>query len=191
MSDISPRRARLIFIALWAMPLSLMGFAWLVYLTGIGLPAESGNHGVLIQPPAQVGEWLPKAAGEERWTLLIAGRGSCDSACRQRLWFSRQIHIGLGRAAWRLRRVYWGLDGPPPAALADFLRRQHPGLQPLHEVPAAAAVVDSALGGGDWPQRFYVVDPRGFLMMAYDIEVHEAKDVLEDLRFLLKTDSGL
>lgn len=168
-------------LALFALPIGLMLIAWVLYYYGYvhqgGVyTGATHNRGNLVRPPVAMGAWLPVL--DKRWTVLVPGNERCDEACVGRLYRTRQAHIALGRKAYRVRRIYWGTR-ELSSELSAFLAQEHRGMEThigadLHSMSA------------DIPEAsFYLVDPRGFLMMAYD-EQHNGADLLEDLRFLLK-----
>lgn len=164
----------------------------------IDLPALLGtsNKGSLITPPLPLseltlrspdGEQFDVAAQERKWTLMVLAGDSCDDACLQNLYLTRQVRTALGRDAGRVRR-YLVTTSAPDAATESFLAKEHPNLQRL--------VVDRAeirrflapgLGGKDPVEDhlYFVVDPQGWVMMFYT-PAHDGKSVLADLRFLLK-----
>ena len=183
-------RGRMVLLALWAVPFVLMSFAWLMYSTGIGIPKKTSNYGHLIVPGWQVNDWLPHDAND-RWTIVVTGSGNCDDPCRHRLWFTRQIHLGLGREAARVRRVYWSQDDTFVASLNDFFRSEHPGLATrLIANESELTETMNRTVGSNWMDGFYLVNPDGFLMMNYGKNHQNARKILKDMRFLLKISSN-
>ena len=169
------------FLVIVFTPFALMAGAWLLYdLTYVQQKSWYGgathNRGVLFRPPVSIAEHL--SASDKRWSLLIPGQALCDTTCRSRLYDTRQVHIALGREAWRLQRIYWSTD-EPASELRDFFTEQHRGMQVRvgNNINAIRTYAPQA--------DFYLVDPDGFLMMVYD-RSHTGKDLLTDLKFLLK-----
>ncbi len=181
-------RGRLGMLALWGIPVTLMAAAWLVYTTGIGLPSGTSNQGLLVQPAIAVGDLLPPPEERPRWRLLIRGGTECNAGCRRDLYVTRQVHIALGRQGWKVRRVYLHEGAEELEELTGFLAREHPQMAIHSILPGALrlrlakAEEPSGLSGTD---AFYLVDPEGFLMMAYG-ERHGGADLLKDLQFLLR-----
>ena len=76
---------------------------------------------------------------------------------------------------------------PAPDSFSAYLEQEHRGLKVL------------TLDQGAFPQLFqeheadpstwYLVDPAGWIMMSYNSEI-PYKDVIADLKFLLKNSSG-
>jgi cytochrome oxidase Cu insertion factor (SCO1/SenC/PrrC family) len=121
-----------------------------------------------------------------KWTLLIPGSASCNETCRQSLWLTRQVHTALGRRATHLGRFYLSDSWPLEAEFAAFLAAEHPGLVVLHTAPAQVSQLlpDEQSDIGD-RGNYYLIDKRGFVMMAYGSQ-HTGKDIISDLKFLMK-----
>jgi hypothetical protein len=166
---------------------------WAATSGRIDLPALLGtsNKGELIRPPRAFNELrLQRLNGEPfdfakekpHWTLLIPVSDSCDKDCADTLYLTRQIRTSLGKNMGRLQRHLVSKAGVPDAEFAKLLE-DHPGVQVL--------LVDSAgynhLFEGFEPvreRRYFVVDPQGWMMMAYGPR-HDGKAVIADLKFLL------
>jgi hypothetical protein len=71
--------------------------------------------------------------------------------------------------------------------LLDWLGQEHVGVTPL-TLPLAQldALAPETL---DRPEQWYVVDPAGWIMMRISDDLYY-KDVISDLRFLLKHSGG-
>jgi hypothetical protein len=171
----------------------------------------TANRGTLVQPPRQLDEReLRNVNGlrfkyadlEPRWTMLVPGAGAhCDGACEHSLYVTRQIHVAMGKDFKRLQRMYISDSSventelqvqelsdhrPAPPDFAQYLADEHRGLKAL------------TLDSGDYgllfgehnedPGTWYLVDPQGWIMMSYNGEV-SYKDVISDLKFLLKNSS--
>ena len=191
----------------------ILGATWLWYfvvrgdLDIVGV-LGTANRGALVQPPRPIEEARLLEPGgipfrysdqEPRWAMVIPGAGTqCDAVCENTLYVTRQIHVGMGKNFNRLRRFYvseTALDDtrlavpelsdkrPVPVDFEAFLATEHRGLRPL------------TLGPGDTdklfaeyrtdPSSWYLVDPRGWIMMTYNKDI-SYKDVISDLKFLLK-----
>lgn len=107
-----------------------------------------------------------------RWVLVTQqGAGACEQACQQRLHAMRQIHLALGEAAPRLRRV---VLYQPPASPA-----QGDGLLAL---PGEVA---NAHGPG-----FYLIDPQGRQLLFY-ADTLSPPAIIRELTMLLRVNNGL
>lgn len=176
----------------------------------------TANNGQLLQPPRPVAELglvdqagepyaLARnavARGEPKWTLLVPAPGACAAACEHRLYLTRQIHVAMGKEFNRLQRAWVGdrpvADTPfpvdtlsdgadAPASFAGYLETQHVGMLTLGADAADLRAQFPELV--DRPDTWYLVDPAGWVMMAYDDSVNY-KDVMADLKFLLKNSAG-
>jgi len=185
------RTPALLVLLLFAAPLA---FAfWLYYGSG-WRPTGRTNHGALVDParplpkvalsPVGGGQPLPKAF-EGKWSLVVIGQGGgadqgCDADCRGSLVYARQTWLSLGRELTRVQRV---LLAPAGCCDMEFLKREHEGLVALAaDTPAAAALL--AQFPSPTTDGIYVVDPRGNLMMRYDVH-QDPKGLRLDLKKLL------
>ncbi len=215
MNQINKNRMVLLLIA--GIPLTVILVAtWLWYfvvngdLNLVGM-LGTANRGTLVQPPRQLDEHELHDAGslrfkyadlEPRWTMLVPGAGArCDDVCEHSLYVTRQIHVAMGESFARLQRMYisdtleentelavqeLSDQRPAPPDFARYLAAEHRGLKTL--------TLDSGDFGllfgeyGEDPSTWYLVDPQGWIMMSYSAEV-PYKDVIADLKFLLKNSS--
>lgn len=181
-----------------------MVLAYLIFTTGWGLPGRTINHGNLLMPATSLtrlpitdsdGNNLNLFAGEEKWRWLIVGDNSCEQACQDLLYLSRQVHIRLGEKAHRLERIYLNTDTRYSEVLFNHLQQDHPRLVMAHvnardwQQILGHTTAPRALNG----ETLYVVDQEGFAMMTYGNQ-HQGNDMLDDIKRLLKysyEDKGL
>ncbi len=211
---------RMMLLLIGGIPVTLILMAtWLWYfvvhgdLDLVGM-LGTGNRGTLVQPPRQMDDQalfdkdglpITIAGMDSRWSMVIpAPGGPCAEVCEQSLYVTRQIHVAMGKEFNRLRRLYVSpvsaastpltvsqlSDGrPAPAAneFARYLATEHTDLQALTLSTAgfAALFPEQATDGSTW----YLVDPAGWVMMSYTKEILY-KDVMADLKFLLKNSGG-
>ena len=192
----SPHRGRLYLVLLTLIFFGPMLGVWVFQQVNPDWQPRLVAHGELIRPPlalqsgalqAQPGEPTPELIGQ--WHLLYLGGGQCDEACEQVMVDLRQIRRALGKHSDELRVVYllpataksdgmvWpeGLDRSEfPELIVTALPADHAG-----RMPEELAATLGRQG------RFVVVDPYGRAMLRYDAG-YRAKDVLEDLKRLLK-----
>ena len=179
----------------------------------------TANNGDLVQPPRQLentafisdtGAEVHWSDLEAQWTLLVPVVGSrCDVACSERLYFTRQIHIALGREFNRVRRVMVleqplaavRVDSQPEATeagntagsvilnepLVEYAQREQRGLRILETAPDNITALFSEISQD--PNHWYLVDSAGWVMMRYNDSI-DYKSVLKDLKFLLKNSGG-
>ncbi len=187
------RRGRLLLLLILGLPAVPITLAWLSFHTGIGVPEERRNQGILLHPPVSLAGLLPPPVGDNpQWTLLLSNQEQrCEDACRQLLYHTRQQHIALGRRSWRLRRIYLHGGELSPAEI-EFFASEHPGLVTLPPDEALSARMEELRGRvaprHGAPQAF-LVDPRGFVLLAYGVE-HQGKELLQDLLILMRVDAG-
>jgi hypothetical protein len=188
------RAARRRLLLMFFLPVVVICAAYVVFFTGLGIPSATTNRGDLVSPPVDLrglafrGEAGPMMADEVLgdWLMVYVGDGDCDAECTERLWLTRQIRTALGKESHRVQRLYLDPDPVADAPLRRLLDAEHRDLRWLH---VDGQAWDALLAASDAPSRaagaFYLVDPRGFLMMAYTPE-HAGKDTIEDLRFLMR-----
>ena len=177
-------------ILLLAMPVAIIVAATFVYITGVGLPRGTANHGELISPPrklqaAGIPFAAPSSTGRPVWTLLQIVPAACDKTCADNLLYSRQLRTSLGRRTPGLRRLLWlpAANPLPPALAAAHADLQLAQLPRPTQLAALFNGAEAAAG-----QRYYLIDPHGFMMMYYTAH-HDYKQISKDLKFLL-TRSG-
>jgi len=156
----------------------------------------TNNRGVLLNPiilmedmplTDQQGEaWLWQEQAP-KWRLLLPFVGSCEDACRDFLYTSRQVHIRLDKKTQRVKRVFLNLGAPLDDEMNAFLKREHPYLTVVRgELETFSALVGAtnAQWSADTP-RLFLVDQQGVAMMYYTPE-HDGSDLLGDLKHLIK-----
>jgi cytochrome oxidase Cu insertion factor (SCO1/SenC/PrrC family) len=210
---------RMVMLLIGGIPVTMiLASTWLWYFVVHGdldLRGVLGtaNQGTLVEPPRQIGDYpLQDMSGQSvdfadlppHWTIVVPGAGGrCGEACERSLYETRQIHVALGRDIDRLRRLYVSEDSivdtaltvsmlsdgrpVPGESFAGYLEDEHRGVQTF-TLPAPdyrALFPEHSVDKSTW----YLVDPAGWVMMSYNGEV-SYKDVITDLKFLLKNSSG-
>ena len=198
MQNLSPREVkvnRIKLLILWLIPLGLMGIAALCYyLVQSGkMSIGSTNHGEFMSPPLNIVELTEQAtsaatpfATNNKWSMVVRAEEDCDERCREALYLSRQIHIRLDKSANRVQRVLLVDSLPLSAETTDHIEQEHQLLK-MVEVPLSSLEqIDGATQSakGELPV-FTLVDPDGWIMMAYYAE-HEGNGMLKDIKHLLK-----
>lgn len=211
------RNNRVVLLTIAGIPLTMiLAATWLWYfviqgdLDLVGALGTS-NSGTLVQPPRQVDDFeLREDTGarfknsdfEPKWTLVIpAASDKCAASCENALYITRQIHIAIGKEFNRIRRLYLSEyspgditlqvaqlsdERPAPASFLDLLETEHRGLKALALPPGGYAGLFPEHREDD--STWYLMDPAGWIMMSYNSEIHY-KDVISDLKFLLKNSS--
>lgn len=176
---------------LMGFPLLIVLLSTVVFFTGWGLPEGTSNKGTLINPPRLLGDYgiaftAPESPVDKPvWTLLQIAANGCDAACDETLVYARQMRTSLGRRTPGLSRMLWS---PNAADEQIRLTSEHEDLR-VEDLPANTQL-DALFA--DLEQRdqhqFYLIDPRGFVMMYYT-PAQSYKEIIRDLKFLL-TQSG-
>lgn len=212
-----PSNNRLVLLLIAGIPLTMiLAASWLWYFVAEGeldLVGTLGtaNRGELLSPPRQIddvtlfsGELPTKYADldEPKWTFVVPWSGpTCDETCENTLYTTRQIHVAIGKDFNRIRRMYVSDtalgqtrlnpsaandDRPTPRSFVEYIDAEHRGLRHLR---IAGGALPSLFA--EWqqdPTTWYLVDPRGWIMMSYNKDI-PYKDVISDLKFLLKNSS--
>jgi hypothetical protein len=179
------RRNFLLMAAMFLLPLAVV-FA--LYYGGIWSPAGTSAKGDLLQParPLEItalryadGRAAGIEAFEGKWSLIYIGDGACDEKCRTALTYGRQTRIALGKDMDRVQRVFF-VTGQ--CCDQKYLDAEQPGLVVLD----ASSPDLLPQFPGDRDTSLYIVDPLGNLMMHHRATQVINKDLLSDLKKLLK-----
>lgn len=175
----------------------------------------TANSGELLPEPLNIRAFEFEAAdgtktslstSEPKWTLMLVNDGSsCDAECNELLYLTRQIRIAIGRDYQRTQRllvVDTAIDAIQSSgevvndegetkresndtvALLPQLEREHVDLKVWRRNDQPVVPEGQLM-----PNSWYLVDPSGWVMMRYSTEVNY-KDVIGDLKFLLKNSGG-
>ena len=178
----------LLIAAIFLLPVVVV-FA--LYYGGIWSPSGSSAKGELIHParPLEVaglrsadGSAAAAAVLQEKWSLIYIGDGACDEACRTALTYGRQTRIAVGKDMDRVQRVFLATAN---CCDKPYLETEQQGLIAL-DASSAEAQKFLAQFPGDRRQTLFIVDPHGNLMMRHDASRVINKDLLTDLKKLLK-----
>lgn len=176
------RRGRRMLLALAALFLLPLAVAFALYYGGSWRPAGSASHGELIVPARALPQAAGAAALHGKWTLVYAGDGACDPACRRALHVMRQTRLALNDEMTRVQRVLLATGG---CCDRDFLEREHAGLVVLDASQGALRELLAAFPREDREHAVFIVDPLGNLMMRQDVRA-SPRGFLRDLRKLLE-----
>ncbi len=160
----------------------------------------TANRGTLLSPPVALDELqVVDATGQvfvdyhqepALWRIVIPGNAGCDVNCQQLLHYTRQIHTAMGKYQLRIQRVFLGLDMDGSEPLMTELATQYPEMKLLYTAASRFQVVSSMkVQSGVKPPAYYLVDPNGWIMLAYSADA-DGKDLMADLKFLLKNSNG-
>ena len=190
----NPATPRSGLLPIWAMAL-VFGVPFLasvlLYFNPHWLPGTTGNRGTLINPPIDARAWpwmevsghpYDTASLKDNWVLLLISDAVCSSRCEERVYELRQVRRATGTERARVRRLIVFTEPPNPVARAT-LNENYPRLplivagqrHPVSEIPGIDLSVGSVV----------LIDPMGQAMMFY-LPTQSAKDILKDLKHLLK-----
>ncbi len=205
MSEPARHNIRLTLLLIAGLPVTMILLAtWLWFYVASGKInlvdlLGTANRGELLSPPlplqdldlynsegATVKLFAP---GNGLWRILIPGPESCDQACVQDLYHTRQIRTAMGKYSRRIERVYLTRGRDAALAFPRNLRQEHPGLKVLYTPGARREELWASLALDEKQAAYFLVDPRGWIMMFYRSDT-EGKAVMDDLTFLLKNSSG-
>lgn len=150
-------------------------------------PGKQMNYGELLEPTPLPEAALSPIAGlpfdpeslKGRWVMVYVGPASCDQACRESLYYMRQIRTAQGKEMYRVKRLWLVTDGggPAPSALE--------GQEGLEVARSDPAWLSRLAGGRADTGRIHLMDPLGLVMLRYPAAL-EPKRMIKDLERLLK-----
>ncbi|WP_372809977.1 hypothetical protein [Litorivivens sp.] len=194
--------SKLVFSLIVGIPLLVIAFSSLLYMLANRDVVSLGtvNNGTLIQPPLQIDKLAPIHRNGEPvafneidslWQFVVIGDGYCEANCEAMLYLTRQTHTALGKKMGRVGRMYLNTDKEFGAQLDQLLIDEHEKL--TSAFIDGAAFRASNLPLGDEARGFYVVDPKGWVMMFYQLPDLEqetltsmGKLVIKDMKRLLR-----
>lgn len=165
------------------------------------------NKGTLVAPPLPFyemplfnlggstdGTSFEYAQLEPKWGFVVFGDRNCAGSCEKMLYIARQSNIALAKKMNRVRMIYVSTEGAISAELQTLFDEQYKDI-------TVVAADEQALGsffaesGTEplQPNTFFITDPRGWLMMYYQVDNVDqttlnalGKDVLRDMKRLIK-----
>lgn len=193
MTEPNPRKTRLTLVMIVAVFLVPMVAAYLYRPSG-----EGGHYGTLVDPPRPLQEFQMtdlegNPAGldvvKEKWTLLYVGGEECRETCRSNLYNIERVRLTQGKNMDRVQSLYLAPRSMEDRVVTDTLV-EYKGVQGYRiseaELRAMAPDIDwNRAAGPGAPERVYVIDPLGNLMMFYPGGA-DPSGMRKDLQRLLK-----
>lgn len=142
------------------------------------VPTGTTNQGELIVPVVPGDEISGELLELQSWVLLQPVAMDCNEACIQMLYLSRQVIIGLGKDASRIKRAVIAPAGVSDR-FADLLDSDHGDARIIE---ADTRLLDQA---NDSRPVLFLMDPNGNVLMYYSLE-KAGKPMMKDLKHLLK-----
>lgn len=165
----SPRAdGRLRLLGMLLLCLLPLAAAWFSYRF---LPPEGGKSYGEMLPTVRFAAAAQQAWPHGQWVLVTQADEACQAVCHQRLHAMRQVHLALGEAAPRVRRVLLD-DGAVARAGEGVL--QLPPAQPVRSVR----------------QGFYLIDPQGNQLLFY-ADTLRPERIIRELAMVLKVNNGM
>ena len=179
---------KLQIVALAALFVVPVAVAWFMYA---GAPGASGQgaHGVLAEPPVELGELALAQGGDAgmeaqltgRWTFLYLQQGDCGQPCKDALLRMRQVRLALGKDANRVQRVFVPQVG---STGDDQLAQAFPGMAILPaDSPGRSDLIKRV--GSRRPGEILLVDPLGNLILSYPLD-RDPDGLFRDAKHLLR-----
>jgi len=196
MTEPNARKGRLTLLLIVAAFLIPLMAAYLIYLYRFA--GETANYGTLIDPPRPLQEFrmtdlegnpAGRDALREKWTLLYVGGEQCAEQCRTSLYNIERVRLTQGKHMDRVQSLYLAPMSMEGRVVADTLV-EYEGVRGYR---IARSELEAMAPGFDWknatgpgaPERVYVIDPLGNLMMFYPGGA-EPSGMKKDLERLLK-----
>lgn len=186
--------SRAYILALFAVFFAPLLFAmWLYFGPNSWLTLDTQNHGVLIQPPRPLNEFVITGLDASiwtqeqflgKWTLLYLGNENCDLYCEASLFKMRQVRLSLGRDSQRIQRKYLGLGSQATTQDISKIFEKYPDMIVTWFDRSQFHIHLSQFKDLD-EHVIYLIDPLGNLMMCYSKHA-TAKGIKKDLTRLLK-----
>lgn len=194
-----PKKNSWPLIAILVITLVPLIAAYVAYFTGMGVPDDTVNEGVLLSPPKNIGVILADAEGDIpelnnnlKWRLLIPIPPHCGEACQQNLYITRQVHIRLAEKGERVERFAVNIGGADGTHFLQQIQPDQPGLESFtvaesvwHEWLRGTNVPDDLADG----HYYLLVDQVGFAMMFFTTN-HDGNQLLKDLKRVLRYSPG-
>jgi len=136
-------------------------------------PQGENFYGQLISPQVEIpdlqtvghdGQQINLRSLRGQWLLVTVVDATCDAACENNLYLTRQIHIGLGAEQDRVERVWLWLGDQ---AVPERLNKLVEGATLLHARSDQAAQWLQPEAAHQLQDHIYLVDPQGFWMMRF------------------------
>ncbi len=169
--------------------------AWFFIYNPEFLPSSRANKGELVHPQITIKPFefksisnntiTSKGSYKDYWTFIVIAGDSCDNVCRQRIHDMRQVRKALEEDYIRVKRLVVVSSNEADESLVSYLKPYH-GTDVILQNKGVAENIINALGGGsDIINNLFVMDPMQNVMMYYTPQ-HSAKDLLTDMKRLLK-----
>ncbi|WP_163836189.1 hypothetical protein [Spartinivicinus ruber] len=195
-------KAKLLLTSILGLPILGIVAAYLSYNTGIFKNIGRTNNGELILPPVDLqvlkleslsSNDRPTTFDDQTWKLIVLANDGCDKQCQQQLYLTRQVHIALGKEADRLERIFISLNNTPLThnkqqsefnKVVNVIMKLHPK---INIASTDKENIEQQLKNKvpELKNKILLADPLGNIMMYYT-QQHSGKEILTDIKHLLK-----
>lgn len=191
-------RTRLVLGFLLLIFAAPFGAAWLIYnFTDMGKGEQGSNFGELVKPPVSIpdlsltdlvtGEKIIRLHG--KWSVVYSMGKECALDCKHSLDMMLNLKFAFEKDTGRIQSMVAVPDVAVLVELKKYLAQQkspHLLLLPdpgrtAGETPESIPVHSGLLG----PDKIYIIDPLGNLMMSYDA-TSMPEGIISDLKRLLR-----
>jgi hypothetical protein len=191
-NDEQPKKSKLTLYAILIVAFLPLVAAYVAYYTGLGVPQETVNAGLLLKTPIKIDELLDDEQSlvflqDKKWRLLLPLPTVCGEDCQTNFFTTRQVHVRLGNKSNRVERVALNLAGDKGELFLGELKKDHKRLlsvsSDLSKWQSGIKATNTELDANT--HYYYLVDQEGFVMMAYSVE-QSGGQLLKDLKRVLK-----
>ena len=183
-------------IAIIVVSILPVALAYFMFFTGIGVPEQTVNNGHFLAKPINVEKLLQSSEPEllqsfkddKKWRILLPISQSCNKACQDNLYTTRQVHVRLGEKGLRVERFAVNFGEAQGNQFLDSIAADHPILKIASVSPNVwknwISAAGTTLGLNENPY-YLLVDQEGFAMMYYTSDIH-GNLLLKDIKRALK-----
>ena len=183
-AQIRTHSPRLIAGTILLLPLLVLTAATLMYQTGMFNPSQRTNQGYLLSPVLQLSDLLPEQSQQLHgsWQLILFDDGQPNGRSYDWIYWTRQIHVALGKDMDRVQRVFISSSDEMPARLQEIGGYQTFKLtrEQIDAFTHGQVHGDPVSGG-----YLFVADPLGNVMLYYTGE-QTGQQITKDLKKLLR-----
>lgn len=167
--------------------------AWLLMAFPEWRPGGHSQRGELFDPVVPLaGEGFHDLSGKPfsadalhgKWTLVWLGSEPCDAACDRPLGLLQRVRRLLGEHSRDAQVLAILLHTPADPAWHARMQADE-RTRVIAGPPATLSALSAQLAADDAPARFFIVDPRGRLVLRYTGDA-PWRDMLDDLQHLLR-----
>ena len=175
------KNPKLVLLLLMIILLGPFGFAVMLIQKGNTHQFRLSNHGDLITPPKDIHSiaTMQNQKLDGKWWLVYVPSDKCELACEDVLYDMRQIKTALGKNSERLGKLIITQGNCNKYCDPQLKQNKSKLVKVKLSTQEHSALFNSTADG------LYIIDPRGYLMMHYEIDT-PPKDILTDLKRLLK-----